>query len=156
MTEGRVCSPLDCCSVCSIFYPSAHPLIFQTRFKVLLLFSKACANSGDGIIHMATGMHLGVTLPRAVHHPPSCICVPKSFLSMQLEREIDCQLGAASSCPFLLLPSLFVVLALHFILKSLFSYNTILHIFQSFALLSSPCISYISLVEFVRFFLFLL
>lgn len=57
---------------------------------------------------MATGMHLGVTLPQAVHHPPSYLCVPKSFLSMQLESEIPCQLIASFSCPFLVLPPLFV------------------------------------------------
>lgn len=47
--------------------------------SLFLLFSKPCANGGAGIIHVATGMHLGVTLPRAVHHPPSYLCVPRSF-----------------------------------------------------------------------------
>lgn len=104
MTEGCacVCNQLDFFVVhfpCTL-YPSTHPLIFQTCFKVFLLFSKACANSGAGIIHMATRMHLGVTLPQAVHHPPWYLCIRKCFLSMQLESEIPCQLIASFSCPF--------------------------------------------------------
>lgn len=45
-------------------------------------------------------MHLGVTFPQAVPHPPSCLCGPQSFLSMQLESEIPRQLVSTSPCAF--------------------------------------------------------
>lgn len=88
MTVFVFCDPPDlsfflffCTSYFDAPFIRAHPLIFQTCFKVFFFFvvlPKACANSGAGIIHMATGMHLGVT-PQAVHHPPSYLCVPKEF-----------------------------------------------------------------------------
>lgn len=83
-------------------HSSFKPALKSFYFFVVL--PKACANSGAGIIHMATGMHLGVT-PQAVHHPPSYLCVPESFPSMQLESEIPCQLVASFLWPFLV-PSL--------------------------------------------------
>lgn len=105
ITEGGVCDPLDffVLQFSYTFCPSTHSLIFQTCFKVFSFFSKACANTGVGIIHMTTGMHLAVTLPQAVHHPPSYLCVPESFLRMHLETETPCQLFASFSCPFLVL-----------------------------------------------------
>lgn len=57
-------------------HSSFKPALKSFYFFVVL--PKACANSGAGIIHMATGMHLGVA-PQAVHHPPSYLCVPKEF-----------------------------------------------------------------------------
>lgn len=63
-----------------------HRLVFQTCFKVFLLFSKSCGNSGARIIHMAAGMHLGVT-PQAVYNSLFCHCVQKIFLSFQIENE---------------------------------------------------------------------
>lgn len=85
---------------------------FKPAFKLFfLLFSKACANSGEGIIHKATWTNLGVTLPQAVGQPPSYLWIPKNFLSMQLESEIPRQVIASFSCCFLLLPlSFYVVL----------------------------------------------
>lgn len=59
-----------------LIHSSFKPALKSFFFFVVL--PKACANSRAGIIHMATGMHLGVT-PQAVHHPPSYLCVPKEF-----------------------------------------------------------------------------
>ena len=111
MTEGRVC-------VCDspdfffffVLHFSLHLLseLSSTHLSNLLLksfllfFQNPVQNSGAGIIHTATGMHLGVT-PQAVHHPPAYLCVPKSFPSVQLESEIPCQLGASFLWPFLVL-----------------------------------------------------
>lgn len=70
---------------------------FKPALKYFLFFfSKDCANTGVGIIHMTSGMHLAVTLPQAVNHPPSYLCHPESFLRMHLESETPCQLFASA------------------------------------------------------------
>lgn len=82
------------------FAQSAQPITVQSGFRSFWLFSIACTNSGDRIIHRATRMNLGVTLPQAFHQPPSSCRVPKNFLSMQLGSEILRQLTASFSCCF--------------------------------------------------------
>lgn len=110
-------------------HSSFKPALKSFYFFVVL--PKACANSGAGIIHMATGMHLGVT-PQAVHHPPSYLCVPESFPSMQLESEIPCQLVASFLWPFLV-PSLSLYVEQHFFFI-FFSKITLLQLFFSSSL----------------------
>jgi len=89
-----------------ILSPGLHSLIFPTRVKIFsfffFVFQTLCKQHA-GIIYTATGIHLGETLPRAVHHPPSYLCVPKSFLSMQLECEIAATSLSHSLCLFSLL-----------------------------------------------------
>lgn len=87
MTVFVFCDPPDLFFFFFALHISMHPLseLIHSSFKPALksffffvVLPKACANSRAGIIHMATGMHLGVT-PQAVHHPPSYLCVPKEF-----------------------------------------------------------------------------
>lgn len=111
-------------------HSSFKPALKSFYFFVVL--PKACANSGAGIIHMATGMHLGVT-PQAVHHPPSYLCVPESFPSMQLESEIPCQLVASFLWPFLV-PSLSLYVEQHFFFIFFSPKITLLQLFFSSSL----------------------
>lgn len=112
-----------------LIHSSFKPALKSFFFFVVL--PKACANSRAGIIHMATGMHLGVT-PQAVHHPPSYLCVPESFPSMQLESEIPCQLVASFLWPFLV-PSLSLYVEQHFFFIFFSPKITLLQLFFSFA-----------------------
>lgn len=52
-----------------------------SNLLLLMLFSRPVfSNSADGIIHIATWMHLDGTAPQAVRRAPGCLCVPKEFL----------------------------------------------------------------------------
>lgn len=86
-----------------IYTQTAQPITVQSGFRSFWLFSIACTNSEDRIIHGAMRMNLGVTPPQAVYQPPSSCRVPKNFPSMQLGSEILRQLTASFSCCFFVL-----------------------------------------------------